>query len=118
MGAVPERLLVHSCVLRRKSGMDRNRNPVLVGTVLRNVRIGASFQLVRGNVGETRGDAMTLIIDAENTKFMTEAGEAAAAVIPREGDAVEWLGRSFSVRGVTPCFSRGAEPHHWEVTLE
>ena len=54
MRAIPTRLLVHSCTLMKRTGTDRDRNPTYSETVLRNVRIGATFQTARGNVGETK----------------------------------------------------------------
>ena len=115
---IPTRLLVHDCVLKRKTGIDRNRNPTYSETVLKRVRIGATFQTIRGNIGETKADTMTLIIDAKNTRYETVAGEQAATVIPSENDAIEWQEQNFTVRSVTPCYTQGAAPHHWEVTLE
>ena len=117
MRAIPMKLLVHSCTLQKRTGQDRDRNPTYTEIVLRNVRIGATFQTSRGNIGETKSDTMTLIIDAENTRYETADGEEAAA-IPEELDAVEWNGRKFTVRSVTPCYAQGDSPHHWEVTLE
>lgn len=116
--AIPARLLVHECVLKHKTGVDRNRNPTYSETVLKRVRIGATFQTLRGNIGETKADTMTLIIDAKNTQFETAAGEATAAIIPTETDAVTWNGKDYTVRSVTPCYTQGAAPHHWEITLE
>lgn len=118
MRAIPARLLIHECVLKRKTGTDRNRNPTYSETVLRRVRIGATFQTLRGSIGETKADTMTLIIDAKNTRYETAAGEQTAAVIPAQNDAIEWQGHSFTVRSVTPCYAQGNAPHHWEVTLE
>lgn len=115
---IPARLLVHECVLKRKTGTDRNRNPTYSETVLKRVRIGATFQTLRGSIGETKADTMTLIIDAKNTRYETAAGEQTAAVIPAQNDAIEWQGHSFTVRSVTPCYAQGNAPHHWEVTLE
>ena len=115
---IPARLLVHECVLKHKTGADRNRNPVYTETVLKCVRIGATFQTVRGNIGETKADTLTLFIDAANTQFETAEGDPAAAVIPVETDAVTWNGKDYTVRGVTPCCTQKAETHHWEVTLE
>lgn len=115
---IPARLLVHDCVLKRKTGIDRNRNPTYSETVLKRVRIGATFQTIRGNIGETKADTLTLFIDAANTQFETTAGEATAAVIPAENDAIEWQGQNFTVRSITPCYAQGNAPHHWEVTLE
>ncbi len=118
MRAIPMRLLVHSCTLMKRTGTDRDRNPTYSETVLRNVRIGATFQTARGNYGETKADTMTLVIDAKNTRYETADGEEAAAAIPDELDAVEWRGRKFTVRSVTPCHARDESPNHWEVTLE
>lgn len=118
MRAIPKRLLVHSCLLKRRTGLDRDRNPEHEETALKNVRIGAAFQTTHGSTGETKADTMTLIIDAENTRYETADGEEAEAVIPAENDAVEWQGRSFTVRGVTPCYAQGERAHHWEVQLE
>ena len=118
MRAIPLKLLVHSCTLKKQAGLDRNRNPTYTETVLKRVRIGATFQTVRGSIGETKADTMTLIIDAKNTRYETAAGEQAAAVIPAENDAIEWQGQNFTVRSVTPCYTQGAALHHWEITLE
>lgn len=118
MRAIPLKLLVHSCTLKKQAGLDRNRNPAYEETVLKCVRIGATFQTVRGNTGETKADTMTLFIDAENTRYETADGEEAAAVIPAENDAIEWQGQNFTVRSVTPCYAQGESPHHWEVQLE
>ena len=118
MRAIPAKLLVHSCTLRKRTGRDRDRNPEYTETVLRRVRIGATFQTVRGNTGETKADTLTLIIDAKNTRYETADGGESAAVLPEELDAVEWQGRTFTVRSVMPCYAQGATPHHWEVTLE
>ena len=115
---IPARLLIHDCVLKRKTGIDRNRNPTYSETVLKRVRIGATFQTIRGNIGETKADTLTLFVDAANTQFETTAGEAAAAIIPIETDAITWNGKDYTVRSVTPCYTQGAAPHHWEVTLE
>lgn len=118
MRAIPPKLLVHSCTLKKQTGLDRNRNPTYTETVLKRVRIGATFQTIRGNIGETKADTLTLYIDAENTQFETTAGEQVAAVIPTENDAIEWQEQNFTVRSVTPCYAQGSTPHHWEVTLE
>ena len=118
MRAIPPKLLVHSCTLKKQAGLDRNRNPTYTETVLKRVRIGATFRVLHGSIGEARADTMTLIIDAENTSYETAAGEQTEAVLPAENDAVEWQGHSFTVRGITPCHAQGNAPHHWEVTLE
>lgn len=115
---IPARLLIHECVLKHKTGVDRNRNPTYSETVLKRVRIGATFQQLRGNIGETKADTLTLFIDAANTQFETAAGEATAAIIPTETDAITWNGKDYTVRSVTPCYTQGATLHHWEITLE
>lgn len=115
---IPARLLVHECVLKRKTGTDRNRNPTYTETVLKRIRIGATFQTVRGNIGETKADTLTLFIDAENTRFEAADGAETAVAIPEETDAIEWQGKTYTVRSVTPCYAQGERPHHWEVTLE
>nr|DAF85265.1 MAG TPA: Minor capsid protein [Siphoviridae sp. ct8aS59] len=79
MRAIPLKLLVHSCTLKKQTGLDRNRNPTYTETVLKRVRIGATFQTLRGSIGETKADTMTLIIDAKNTRYETAAGEQATA---------------------------------------
>lgn len=118
MRAIPARLLIHECVLKRKTGTDRNRNPTYSETVLKRVRIGATFQTLRGNIGETKSDTMTLFIDASNTRYENADGDEMAAVLPEELDSVEWQGKTYTVRSVMPCYAQGATPHHWEVTLE
>lgn len=115
---IAKKLLVHTCMLKKSAGLDRDRNPTFSETVLKRVRIGASFQTVRGTVGETKADAMTLVIDAVNSACETTSGEPTAQVLPAENDVIVWDGKSFTVRSVTPCFAQSDTPHHWEVTLE
>ena len=115
---IPARLLVQDCVLKKPAGLDRNRNPIYELTVLKRVRIGATIQTVRGAYGETKADTLTLFIDAKNTVYETANGEATERKLPAEKDVIEWQGKDFTVRGITPCYVKEAEPHHWEVTLE
>ena len=118
MRAIPLKLLVHSCTLKKQAGLDRNRNPTYTETVLKRVRIGATFQTVRGSIGETKADTLTLFIDDKNTSYETVNGEETERKLPAEKDAIEWQGQSFTVRSITPCYTQGDTPHHWEVTLE
>ena len=115
---IAKKLLVHTCTLKKPAGLDRDRNPTFLETVLKRVRIGATFQNIRGSVGETKADSMTLIIDAVNSAYETTGGEPTAQVLPTENDAIEWESKSFTVRSVTPCYAQSDAPHHWEVTLE
>lgn len=115
---IAKKLLVHNCTLKKPAGLDRNRNPIYSETVLKRVRIGATFQTKRGNVGETKADTLTLFIDAVNTRYENAAGETVAQVLPAENDAIEWENKNFTVRSVTPCYTQDETPHHWEVTLE
>ena len=116
--AIPLRLLVHDCILKKTTGIDRNRNPIYSEIVLKQVRIGATFQSARGNYGEVKTDSLTLLIDAQNTIYETLDGKEAERKIPVEKDVIEWQGQTFTVRGLTPCYTQGNKPHHWEVTLE
>ena len=115
---IAKKLLIHQIVLKKPSGLDRDRNPTFSETVLKYVRIGATFQTVRGNVGETKADTMTLVIDAVNSAYETTSGTETAQVLPAGNDVIVWDGKSFTVRSVTPCFAQSDTPHHWEVTLE
>lgn len=115
---IAKKLLVHTCTLKKPAGLDRDRNPTFSETVLKRVRIGATFQTIRGTVGETKADTMTLVIDAVNSAYETTSGEPTAQVLPAENDVIVWDGKSFTVRSVTPCFAQSDTPHHWEVTLE
>lgn len=115
---IAKKLLIHQIVLKKPSGLDRDRNPTFSETVLKYVRIGATFQTVRGNVGETKADTMTLVIDAVNSAYETTSGELTAQVLPAENDVIVWDSKSFTVRSVMPCFAQSDTPHHWEVTLE
>lgn len=115
---IASKLLVHTCTLRKLAGLDRDRNPTFTDTVIVGVRIGATFQNVRGNVGEVKADTMTLVIDAVNTAYQTTGGETTAQTLPAENDVIVWENKSFTVRSVTPCYAQSDDPHHWEVTLE
>ena len=116
--AIPVHFLVHNCILKKQTGLDRNRNPIYSKTILKQVRIGARFQLVRSTYGEIKADALSLLIDEENTIYETENGEKAEKNIPVEKDIIEWQGKTFTVRSITPCYTQEENPHHWEVTLE
>lgn len=116
--SIPIRLLVHNCILKKTTGLDRNRNPIYSQITLKQVRIGATFQSIRGAYGETKADSLTLFIDAKNTVYDAIDGKTVERKLPEEKDVIEWQGQSFTVRSVTPCYTNGNEPHHWEVTLE
>ena len=116
--SIPIRLLVHNCILKKTTGLDRNRNPIYSQIILKQVRIGATFQSIRGAYGETKDDSLTLFIDAKNTVYDAIDGKTVERKLPEEKDVIEWQGQSFTVRSVTPCYTNGNEPHHWEVTLE
>lgn len=115
---IPISLLVHNCILKKPTGLDRNRNPIYSQIILKQVRIGAAFQSIRGAYGETKSDSLTLFIDAKNTIYETVDGKETKKNIPIEKDVIEWQGQSFTVRSVTPCYTHDEEPHHWEVILE
>ena len=116
--SIPISLLVHNCILKKPTGLDRNRNPIYSKIILKQVRIGATFQSVRGAYGETKSDSLTLFIDAKNTVYEAIDGETVEKKLPEEKDVIEWQGQYFTVRSITPCYTKGDEPHHWEVTLE
>lgn len=116
--AIPTSLLVHDCVLKKQSGLDRNRNPVYECTILKHVRIGGTFRSIRGTYGETQADTLTLLIDAENSIYETVNGEKTEKRLPEEKDTIEWQGKTFTVRSLTPYYTKKDTPHHWEVTLE
>ena len=114
-------LLIHTCLLKKPLGLDRNRNPTFSIYVLKKVRIGVSLQSVRGDVAETKADTMTLYIDATNTIYETTDGVTLSPfleILPNENDVVEWENKNFTVRKITPCFTRSIIPHHWEIELE
>ena len=116
--AIPISLLIHNCILKKQSGLDRNRNQLYEHTILKQVRIGGTFKSIRGTYGETQFDALTLLIDEQNTRYENVDGEAVERKLPEEKDVIEWQGKAFTVRSITPCYTHGQKPHHWEVTLE
>lgn len=118
MRAIPLKLLVHSCTMKRQTGIDRNRNPTFSETVLKCVRIGATLQTIRGAIGEVKADTLTLFIDAKYTQYFTTQGEATTQTLPQEGDGVTWESKDYTVKSITPSFAQDDSPHHWEVTLE
>lgn len=90
MRAIPLNLLQQECVLKHKIGQDRNRNSVYEERILVHVRIGATFQTTRGNVGETKSDTLTLYIDEANTRYKNTDGEEVPAFLPEEQDLIVW----------------------------
>ena len=115
---IAKKLLIHQIILKKPSGIDRDRNPTFSENVLKYVRIGATLQTIRGAIGEVKADTMTLVIDAANTTYETTSGTETAQVLPAENDVIVWESKSFTVRSVTPSFAQDDSPHHWEVTLE
>ncbi|MCM1218942.1 MAG: minor capsid protein [Lachnospiraceae bacterium] len=111
-------LLVHTVTLKKPTGFDRDRNETYEEYAIEKVRVEADIGRTRGSEGETPNDTATLYVDAHNTRYETADGAETAAVLPEENDKVEWQGRSFTVRSVTPCYAQSEAPNHWEVTLE
>jgi hypothetical protein len=115
---IAKKILIHQIVLKKPSGIDRDRNPTFSETVLKYVRIGATLQTIRGAIGEVKADTLTLFIDAKYTQYFTTQGEATTQTLPQEGDGVTWESNDYTVKSVTPSFAQDDSPHHWEVTLE
>lgn len=107
---IPDRLLVHSCILKKRTGIDRERNPVYESHTLRKVRIEGTQGVARASVGTIATDSLTLFIDRHASEY---------DVLPSNGDTVEFLDREYTVQSLKSCFTAGsADTHHWEVTLE
>lgn len=107
---IPAELLVHSCKYSTSTTTDRDGNAVYTTVELQYVRLGP---VVRGyglsTAGETAEDKLTLYI---------VPGKTTPAVIPVEKALIEWQGKTYTIRSVTPCYTSGTDAvHHYEAAL-
>lgn len=111
-------LLIHSVHVLSQSGIDRDGNKTTTETVINHVRVEYYNAVTQGTAGAQSADTMTLFIDPAQADYQTTKGEPAAAVIPAEGDAVVYDGKTYEVKKVTPRSTRkSAVIHHYEVDL-
>lgn len=115
--SIPKRLLIHTVTIKQQKGIDRDRNPVYEDSELQNVRVGVSRRVRAGQHGAVRSDAMTLFIDARHSVSVKD-GARLPLILPKENDALIFEGREYCVKGITPCYARGAGVHHYEAVLE
>lgn len=107
---IPVNLLIHSCTYEQPTGKDRDGN-ITYGTpqTLEHVRFEAVEATEKSDIGETKDDRLTMFIDCETT---------APAVVPAELAKVTWLENVYTIRSVTPRYTRGGVTvHHYEVAL-
>lgn len=107
---IPERLLVHSCTYTPKTGYDRDGNPTAGESVtLAHVRLEAVLAAAKSTEGESKDDKLTLFYDPTYST---------PAIIPAELATIEWNGKAYTIRSVTPCYTCGGDSvHHYEAAL-
>lgn len=144
---IPKHFLIHSIVYRERTGIDRNREPTYTDYIIQHVRIDALLQTVKGAQAETKSDSLTLFIDRVYSRFTQKDGsdgfnpltdenleayvdengvtygelleKDVDLIFPKELDVIVWHKNAYTVRGVTPCYTKGTdELHHLEVQLE
>lgn len=106
---IPERLLVHNCLYSEKTS-DRDGNTVQGKSVLvEHVRFTAVLATAKASEGESKDDKLT---------FYYVPFVSSPAIIPQELASVEWNGKAYTIRSVTPCYTKGGDKiHHYEAAL-
>lgn len=107
---LPAHLLVHACTYKTMTGTDRDGNAEYMEVELSGVRFGpVTYEARQSAAVETAADKLTLYIDPVRTQ---------PAVIPEELAHVTWQGKDYTIRAVTPCYTRNTDAvHHWECAL-
>lgn len=113
--AISRELLIHEITLKKRTGIDRDRNETYEEFRVANVRMSATIGQAQGSEGLTPSDTATLYVDAEQSKATNADGESADVKIEM-GDKIEWEGRELTVTAVNPCFN--GSMHHWEYGLK
>lgn len=104
------RLLIHSCEYSTKTSEDRDGNPIYTSQTLQKVRFApVVLGTAQATAGESKDDKLTLFIDPAVTT---------PAIVPEELARVEWNDKAYTIRSVTPCYTRGGDVvHHYEAAL-
>lgn len=107
---IPARLLIHNCTYSTITGTDRDGNKVYNNIELSRVRFApVTMGTAQATAGETKDDKLVLYIDVQQTT---------PAVVPEELARVTWNGKAYTIRSVTPCYTRNTEAvHHYEAAL-
>lgn len=103
-------LLIHSCDYEEPESSDRDGNPVYSEPVtLERVRIAPIFATERATEGEAKNDKLTLYY----APFISSP-----AIIPQELARITWQGKRYTIRSITPCYTRDDDTvHHYEAAL-
>lgn len=103
-------LLIHSCTYSTTTETDRDGNSVTTSVELTGVRLGpvvTGYGI--GTAGATAEDKLTLYV---------MPGVTEPEVTPEEGAKITWLGYSYTIRSVKPCYTSGTDAvHHYEAAL-
>lgn len=115
---IKKSLLIHSVILKVKSGEDRDRNATYVNYNVNYVRVVPYLSVTKGDVGATKADTMTLFIDEELSVFSDEEGLLVEAFVPEEGDVIVFEDKEYVVKSITPCYTKASRNvHHWEIGM-
>ena len=107
---IPAHLLVHTCSYSTATETDRDGNRVTTTVELTNVRLGPVVNgWTHGTAGETAEDKLTLYVVPNQTQ---------PEIIPEEKAEINWQGKTYTIRSVTPCYTSGTDVvHHYEASL-
>lgn len=119
MRAISKQLLIHTVLLRKCKGKDRYGKTEFEQFTLKNVRLQNVVNgIASSSAGIVRSDSLTLFVDAKNSSALSSEGEIVAIELSDE-DEIEAEGKSYKVKSVTACYTRGdSAVHHWEASLE
>ena len=104
------RLLIHTCTYEAPATTDRDGNKTYgTAQTLTNVRLVPVLATAKSDIGETKDDRLTLYI---------APGITSPDVTPAELARVTWNSEAYTIRSVTPCYTKGGDTvHHYEAAL-
>lgn len=110
MKYIGSKLLCHTVIAKKRTGMDADRNPTYEEIEVSGVRVVPVRGMSEGSAGMTPNDSMELISDLHTTIPVN--------FIPELGMQIVFDNRSYTVQSVKPCFADGLEIHHFESVLK
>ncbi len=110
MKPISKRLLIHSAIAYKKTGLSSDRQPEWDdGTELYAVRFVFTKASTNTDSGASPADQLVMYFDCKNSE--------PEGFVPEIGMKIVWNAAEFLITSVMHAYAQDVSVHHWEVSL-
>lgn len=102
---ISKKLLCHSIIAKKKTGIDADRNETFELFEIDNVRISTTRARNKDSYGFTSSDNLVLISDNNSTRPID--------FVPIVGMKILFEEREYTINSVKPCYGLSNKIHHY-----